>query len=435
MRFASKYLCLFLTLQYPILPQGMGQGPIFWLILNILSIIGLAFYSMAEMAAVSFNKVRLQYYVSKGIHWAKWLNWLLQHPTRLFGTTLIAVNIATVVGSEFAREFHTSLGIDPDLSPISQVFLVVIFGELAPMFAARRYAEHVAMLTTPLVYGSAKIMTPLLWALGGIAKLYNWIMGIRETQTNLFLTQEELEKILEEQEEDKPSESENQDFNAVSGNIFNMRLKNAFQIMESLETYPSTPSNATVSLLIDILGKVTVDYALIYHRDPKNIVGVIHARDLLRAPKTRRARDYSKSPWFVTQNSSVMQILNQFRNNNHEIAIILNAQGQAMGVIHMDDIIEEIFGQTNYSFDQKRSPSLIKRVFIERTLPGDMKVAEFNQQFHVTLDSRQDLTLAELMSEHLGHPPEIGETVSLPPFELTAVETRLMEVKSIKVKG
>lgn len=406
-----------------------------WLALNLFSIIVLAFYSMLEMACVSFNKVRLQYYVSKGIKRAEWLNWLLHNPTRLFVTTLIGVNVATVFGSEFAREFHSALGINPDFSPLSQVLLVVIFGELAPMFAARRYAEHVVMLGVPLVYFSAKAMTPLLWAFGGISKLYNWTMGIRENQSNIFLTQEELEKILEEQEEDKPPERESEDFNAVSANIFSMRLKSAQHIMEPLSSLPVAPSNSTVGDVSALLCNSESYYALIYHRQPSNIIGIVHVRDLLRSTPAKRARDFAHSPWFVTQNSSVMQILNQFRNNSHEVAIILNPQGEAQGIIHMDDIVEEIFGSTNYSFDRKLPLQTSKRVFIERTFPGDTKVGDFNHQFDVLLDKREELTLAELMLEQLGHHPEAGETIELPPFELTAVEATLMEVKSIKVKG
>lgn len=402
-----------------------------YLLLNLLTIVLLAFYSMVEMAAVSFNKVRLQYYVSLGNRRAEWLSWLLQNPTRLFGTTLIGVNVATVFGSEFAREFYSSIGINPDFSPLTQVLLVVIFGELAPMFAARRYAEHVGMLGVPLVYISAKLVAPVLWAIGGVAKLSNWITGTSESKASFFLSQEELEKILEEQEEDKPAE----EFNAVSGNIFNMRLKTVLQVMEPLDSYPKAASNATVSQVIDLLRKSESSYLFITHREPQNIIGILHVRDLLRALPSKRAREYAKAPWFVTQHSSVLQILNQFRNNSHELAIILNPQGQAEGVIHMDDIVEEIFGQTNYTFDQKRPTAPSKRVFIERTFPGDTAVREFNKQFRLILDRRDEMTLAELMVEQLGHQPEVGESVELPPFELTVVETGLMGVKSIKVKG
>ena len=132
---------------------------------------------MLEMACVSFNKIRLQYYVSKGYKRAIWLNYLLQHPSRLFGTTLICVNVGLIVGSECSREFYSSIGLNPDWAPLTQVFFVVIFGELSPMFAARNYAENVAMLGVPLIYFSAKLMSPLLWATSLLSKLCNLLVG------------------------------------------------------------------------------------------------------------------------------------------------------------------------------------------------------------------------------------------------------------------
>lgn len=90
----------------------------FFLFLIILSLIVEGFFSMMEMACVSFNKVRLHYYVTKGNHKAKWISFLLSRPTRLFGTTLIGVNIALEFGSECARRFYMSLGLSPDWAPI-----------------------------------------------------------------------------------------------------------------------------------------------------------------------------------------------------------------------------------------------------------------------------------------------------------------------------
>ncbi len=135
----------------------MSHSALLWLVFNLLSIVALSFYSMQEMACVSINKVRLKFYVSQGIKRAQWLEYLLHNPTRLFGTTLIGVSIATIISSECARQFHQAIGIDPDWAPLTQVFIVLIFGELAPMFAARIHSEHMALFRCPIVYASSKI--------------------------------------------------------------------------------------------------------------------------------------------------------------------------------------------------------------------------------------------------------------------------------------
>jgi CBS domain containing-hemolysin-like protein len=406
----------------------MENTAFFWFTLNLISIAVLAFYSMMEMACVSFNKVRLQYYVSKNIKQAVWLNYLLENPSRLFGTTLIGVNIALFTGSECARQFYSSLGIDPDWAPLTQVILVVIFGELAPMFAARRFPEHMAMLGVPLIYLSAKIMTPFLWFLGGISKLCNLIIGGKEHESDIFLTQEELQKILEEQDEDY--KGEHIDLNTIASNIFEARKKIARDIMQPLNTVPNVPVNTTVGMVRSILGNSTANYALTYHQEPNHVVGIALPRDLVRAPDNRKIRDYSRPPWFVTEQTLLIQILNQFRSNNQHVAIILDFQGNAAGLINLDDIMEEIVGKTEF-----RAPTVKKkrRLVVDVTFPADYTVGEFNKKFHTVLDAQEQLTLVELMEEKLGHRPAQGESVVVGSFELEVKEASLLEVKTISI--
>lgn len=406
----------------------MNSSALWWLFLNLASIAVLSFYSMMEMACVSFNKVRLQYYVSKENRRAIWLNFLLHHPTRLFGTTLIGVNIALFSGSEFSREFYSSMGLNPDLSPLTQIIIVVIFGELAPMFAARRYAEHVALLGVPIVYLSAKLMAPLLWILGGVSKIFNFLVGGRETDTNIFLSQDELQKILEEHDEEKPYASDTEEFNTISSNIFNLGTKDASQVMEPLDSAPKIPSHATVREMRSAIAKTDSEYLLVYHRDLKNIVGIAFPREFIRIADSKKVRDHARAPWFITQNTKVMQILKQFRNNNQSVAIILDNQGHGVGIIHLYDIMEEIFGTVT---TLSRRPKT--QLLIERTFPGSMKVGDFNAQFGVTLSEKTDLTLSDLLTLELERHPEVGDSIFLDPFEITVKEVTILGVKTVSI--
>jgi CBS domain containing-hemolysin-like protein len=404
-----------------------------WLALNLLSIIMLSFYSMMEMACVSFNRVRLHYYVSKGEKRALWLNYLLHHPSRLFGTTLIGVNVAMIFGSEFAREFHSAIGVNPDLAPLSQVIIVVIFGELAPMFAARGYPEHIAMMGIPLLYASAKIMKPILWGIGAISHLCNMLIGNKEKEGSIYLTQDELQKILEEQEGDQPYASHKQEFNAVSANIFSLRKKDASQVMTPLNHIPSIPSNSTVESTRKLFSKKNIDYLPIYHNDTRQIIGIAFPRDLIRVSDIKRVRDYAHAPWFISQHTKITQILKQFRHNNQEVAVILDKEGNAVGILDLDDIIEEIFEKSSESASHHYTPKRKMQLIIDRTFPGDLKVSDFNAQFNVLLQTDVDMTFSELMTDALGHDPEVGESIYIDPFELTVKETTLRGIKSITI--
>lgn len=411
----------------------MELSAIYWLLLNFISIIMLAFYSMLEMACVSFNKIRLQYYVSKGNKQAIWLNYLLQHPSRLFGTTLIGVNIALVIGSECAREFYSAIGLSPDLAPLTQVILVVIFGELAPMFAARHYPENVALLGMPLLYASAKIMSPILFIVSWITKLSNLVSGKNEAEENIYLTQEELLKILEEQTDEPSTSTESAEFGAITTNIFNLRNKSLTQAMRPLAADAALPSNATVEQMEHLLARTGGELVPLYHKEISNIIGIVYPRYTLRATENKRVRDYARSPWFVSETATMMQILKQFRTNNENVAFILNHQGKSIGYVTLSDVLSEVFGKASYARTRETQDHLKKLMLIEKTFPGEMTVGEFDKQYHVLLDQDPTLTLAELIEGRLEHTPEKGNTIYIAPFELTVKETTLRDIKTVSV--
>lgn len=410
------------------------SAALLWLGLNLASIIILAFYSMMEMACVSFNRVRLHYYVSKGKRRAILLNELLHQPSRLFGTTLIMVNVAMIFGSEFAREFHIALGLSPDLAPLSQVFLVLIFGELAPMFAARNYSEHIAMLGIPLLYASAKILFPILWLLDHLTTFFSSMISGKKIKAAVYLTQEELQKILEEQEEDQLYASDREQFNEITSNIFSLRHKDVGQVMIPINRVPVLPSNATVEQARTLFKGKNVNFLPIYHNERTNIVGIALPRDLIRPTDNRKVRDYSCMPWFVTQNVKLTHILKQFRNNNQEVAIIIDTHGYAIGLITLDDVIDEIFGKITHPANGNRQKKSAKKFIIDRTFSSTYTVADFYAQFQVWLDDEKELTLAQLVEKHLGYRPETGESIYIDPFEITVKETSLHSIKSITIK-
>ena len=222
------------------------------------------------------------------------------------------------------------------------------------------------------------------------------------------------------------------EFNAVSSNIFSLSLKDVRQVMEPIFVLPRVPSNATVVQAGNAMMRSDTDYVAVYHKDIHNIVGIARARDLIRAQDHKRVRDYSTPPWFVTQATSLMQILIQFRKNHQELGIILNKQGQAEGVIYLDHVLEALFGKFEESTVKK--PATVTQVpFIERTLPGSTKVGDFNARFRVLLDDHTEMTLSELITERLGHHPEVGETLVIGSFELSVEEAGLLDIKSVKI--
>ncbi len=396
----------------------------YYLFFTLLSITVQALFAFFEMACVSFNKVRLQYYVSIKTRRALWLNYLLKTPSRLFGTTLIGITTSLVIGSECARRFYESIHLDPSWAPLTQVPLVVIFGELAPMFAARRHPEQAAMFCVPLMIGLAKILSPITWGFDSISTLIHKLMG-KKTETPLFLTREEVRMAFEEKEANGTDE-----FNAAASRIFQLKNLTAGLLMTPIKDVQMVSSQATLAEVRHTLSVHFTPIIPIYHRNPQNIVAIATMRDLLPLEEKKKVIDAASSPWFVTQNTSILQLLQQFKRNNQSTAVILEPSGQAVGILTLDRILDEIFGE------EARGEGLEELGhYIERTLPGEMTILEFNQQFEADLPEDRGETLSDLIVSFLSHLPVEGESVRIGDFEFTIEEPTMRGAKTLSVRS
>jgi len=395
-----------------------------YLFYTLLAVAVQGFFAFFEMACVSFNRVRLQYYVSLGTRRALWLNYLLKRPSRLFGTTLIGVNSALFIGSECARRYYESIHLDPDWAPVTQVLIVVIFGELAPLFAARRHPEQAAMFLVPVMVLIARVLSPIIWFFDAISRGVHGMMG-KNKEGPLFLSREEVRMAFQENEEGED------EFNEIVNHIFQLKNLTAGQLMTPIEKVQMVPSQST---LADVRHHLSVHYAPIvpvYHRHPHNIIAIAYLRDLLRLDEKKQIMEQTRSPWFVTRDTSVLQILEQFRRNNQSAAVILDPSGQACGLLTLDQILSEIFGEEEALIASEPEPPL----YVERTLSGEMSVAEFNRQFETKLPQEDGNTLSDLILSELGHLPVKGETLRIGDFEVTVDEPTLRGVKVLSVRS
>ena len=381
---------------------------------------------MFEMAAVSFNKVRLHYYVSQNKRLGIWLNSLLGKPSRLFGTTLIAINTFLQFGSEFSRKFYESIDLNPDFAPFTQIIIVLIFGELAPMFAARKYSEHVAFLYIPVVYVTSKLLYPLIWVIDGLNHLLQRILG-RKYDVPLFLSREEIQKAFEEEEEKVDS------LNRVVSNFFTLKNKRAKEVMLPIGSCQAIASPSKLSEMKQILSLNYSAFIPIYHNHIQNIVAIAYPRDVLRLNETRKVLDFAKPPWFITEEQEVTDILMQFRRNNQSVAVVVDRTGGAVGILTLDQLIDQLFGEErgeHWTFDEEGSGA-----HFEKTVLGEMLLSEFNAKFKTKLQLKGVETLSEYITKILEHHPAKGDWIKEEGLQITVIEPSLFGAKTLSVKS
>lgn len=402
------------------MPEWIG-----FLFLTLLSIAIQGLFALFEMAALSFSRIRLQYYASIGRKRALWLNALLKRPSRFFGTTLIGINAALQIGSECSRKFYESIHLDPDFAPITQVILVVIFGELSPMFAARRYPSQIALALVPTMMLVSRLLMPFIWAFDAFSRVVHKFMG-KSKEIPLFFSREEVAIAFREREDGED------ELNALTEQIFQLKNSTAGQVMTPLQKVVTVPMSATLGEVHHLLRVHYEPVIPLYRHQKQNIVAVAYVRDLLRLEESHAVFEKARSPWFVTKETSILEILNQFRRNNQSVAVILDLSGQACGVLTLDQIVSQIFGRESQQEEpMEEEPSL----HVERTLSGDMTVEMFNRDFQTNLEHQEGDTLSDLILAELDHPPVTEEAVRIGAFIFTVLEPSLRAVKKVSVRS
>lgn len=402
----------------------------FWLFSTIFWTAIMSFYSMQEMACISCNRLRLDYSVTQKNRWAILLHSLLENPTKLFGTTLIGVNVTLMLGSESSRRFCQAIDYDPNWAPVVFVPFVVIFGELIPMFAARVYADHVSRIGIPLLYFSAKLLSPFTAVIDFFFRYVSDLVKKKNPKEPVpFLSREELQKLLEDHHGRYGIEQETP-MSAVINNIFTLRNKRAVQLMQELDSLPCVPATASIASIRTLAATTPFSCLPVYHRSKQKIVGIVYFKDLLAASDNKKVSEYSKSPCFVTEDMQALELLSLLHDEEIQDAVVLNRKGESIGIVFFENVINELLeAELKESSAEPQSFH-----YLEKTLSADTKIETFNETYGTSIDPEGCKNFAELIEKALGRYPASEDTLSVGPLEIIVKETSLFKAKTILIR-
>ena len=407
----------------------MGDTLLFSILL-MSSLFFQAFFTMTEMSFVSFNRVRLAYYVERGQKGAIALRKLLDKPTSLFGTTLIGVNFFLQLGSECGRRVVSSLGFDPDLAYIPQVVIVMLFAELIPMLAARDHSEHLAMFAIKPIQLISKILTPLIWVIDGLSKIVIYFLK-SPLKVNSSLSRDELKNLLVDSEGSQ-IENGTEDLEPLIENIFHLKTKTPRDMMVPIHEIPCASYHSVVGDVRDHLHQTKAKYVPLYHEKRDNIFGIAYSQDLLNMSDSESIKDIARSPWFVIETNSIYQVINQFRKNNQKIAIVLDINGSVIGILSLSSIVNEIFSGILLNSEVLKEKS---KVYIDKAFPITTPLSELSKRLKIQIPDLKNTTLEDFMIKKLGAAPKDGEVVIIGEYEFVFEGAAFSQDRRIRIKS
>lgn len=375
-----------------------------------------AFFSASETALSSFNKVRMQNLADKGDRKAKTAMQLSEHYSKTLSTILIGNNIVNMGSASLATVVATALlgaASGPAVATVVMTLLVLIFGEIMPKTLARSKPEKVSMVFGPILRMIQIVLTPIVWCFVQLNKLLipgkqeNDLPSVTEDELKSIFSTAEAEGVLNQQETDILHSVIEFDDTAVQEILIPRVDMEAIDVEDPVEVVLEQVLESGYSRLP------------VYEEDLDHILGILHTRDLLACLAKGQPVDLRalcREAMFIYRTKEIDQLLTDFRREKCHMAIVTDDFGGTLGLVTMEDILEELVGEIFDESDDEEDVELE----LEKLEEGSYRLAgecDIHDAFEIMGLEEETLeedcfTAAGWALGALGHIPNQGEVFS-----------------------
>ncbi len=398
----------------------------------VFCVIMSAYFSATETAFSSLNKTRLKALSEKGNKKADLALSLEEKYDKLISTILIGNNIVNITLASigtlmFVKIMQGDQDAGATLSTVVVTVTVLIFGEITPKSIAKDNPEKFAMFSAPFLHALMVILTPINFLFSQWKKLISKIFKVSE---DTKMSQEELLLLVEEvQQEGSIDESE--------GELLKNAIEFRDQVAEDILTHRTDLEAVSVDTDKEEVARVFTQSRfsrlLVYEENIDNIVGVLNIKDFYMNSgiTDKPLQEVMTPPIFIHQSEKIRDLLNQLRAAKTHIAVVIDEYGGTLGIVTMEDILEELVGEIWDEHDEVQESF---KMLSENTYLADCMVNldEFADCFDVEIES-ESVSLGGWVMEQLGGIPEVGENFTYENLHITVTELDAHRVSYVTV--
>ena len=372
------------------------------------------FFSGSEIAVVSADRLNLRTEAEKGGRGAALALRLLERPTWLLGTCLIGTNLATITGATVSAVLVARhLGLPEAAAVVFFWPLTLTFGELVPKAVYQHHADRLAPLVVFPLRVISLLFSPALLIFEGLARL----LGANQGQVQPAVTREEIRLLLEDSTEGdselRPADQ------ALIQRVFQFTESVVEDAMKPLIEVVAVSSATTVAQVARRMAISGHSRLPVYRDRIDQIVGLVLHQDVLAADDwTQPVSEVMRPCMFVPELKRVDELLVEMRRQRSHMAVAVDEYGGAVGIITIEDLLEEIVGEIEDESDRARD--MVRRSGErEWTASGRAEREHLEQACELTLPDGDFETVAGYMLNVLGRVPRPGEFVTVDDFTLT----------------
>ena len=379
------------------------------LILLILS----GFFSSAETALTTVNRMRIRGLADEGNKKAKTVMHITDDTSKMLSAILIGNNVVNLSAASLTTTLAYNLG-GSMVAVASAVLsvLIIIFGEITPKTMATLHAEKMSLRYAPVINLYIKVMTPFVFIINKLSDIILRVLHIDPNAKNNQMTESELRTIVDVSHESGVIESDEKE---MIYNVFDLGDAKAKDVMVPRVHVTFADVNATYEELIDIFREDKFTRLPIFEDTTDNVVGTINMKDLLLYDSKKsefQIKDILREAYFTYEYKSISELLVEMRQASFNIAIVLDEYGETSGLITLEDILEEIVGEIHDEYDENEEENIKAVGKHEYIIEGSTNLDDLNDSLDLNLESEDYDSLGGFIIEKLDRLPKAGDSVS-----------------------
>lgn len=395
-----------------------------------------AVFSATETAFNTFNRVRMKNLAADGNKKAQRVLDLSEKYDALLSTVLIGNNIVNIALTAIATAMLVALfgsGRGPAISTAVTTVLVLIFGEITPKTIAKEKPDGYAMAIAPFIRILTVFFTPLNLFFGLWKKMLAKLFKLGGQQV---MTEDELITIVDEVQQDGVIDEQ-------EGELIRSAIEFVDGDVESIMTprvdVVALDCETPCSEIAEIFYETGFSRLPVYEETIDNIIGVIHEKDFYYAYRNGDTdiKELLKKPFMITSHVKISKLLTQFQQAKAHMAIVLDDYGGTMGIVTLEDVIEELVGDIWDEHDEVDEEQITKISDGTTLFSGDTRTAEMLEHFEIAANDEEELpqTVSGFVTMVLGEFPTAGAEFDYEGlhFEVTKVDDKLAEEVKITV--
>lgn len=393
----------------------MDTSAILQAICLVLLLVGSAFFSSAETALTTVNRIQIQLLAEEDNKKAKRVEMILDQSSKMLSAILIGNNIVNISASALATTLTISVFGNAYVGLATGILtlLVLVLGEITPKSLASIFSLQLSLAYSGFIWMLMRILTPVIFVVEAIRTGILKLMGVDPNAKGNRITEDELKTLVDVGLEE--GAIENDEFEMIT-NVFSLDDSLAKDIMIPRIDMSFLHVDATYDEVIELYRETSYTRFPIYSETRDTIIGTINVKDLLLYPKDEpfHIRKLLREPHFTFEHKEVGTLLMEMQEGGISLVIVLDEYGATSGMITMEDILEEIVGEIRDEYDKDETDAIIEmKSGQEYLIDGSTNLTDVNDTLKIDLESEEYDSIGGYIIEKLDRLPKSGETIQL----------------------